>query len=272
MVSFVLFGGTLSVTLFVFRCVAVHRERRLMYDARLCLRRLLTPSESMRAAQGQSTNHPLNTTDLVSGCLLPVQPLDLLAVSRPLSSAYTVGAQRLNSIQALELTTSWNVETVAQVQQEEHISHILDWWPDDQVLMPVGYHVTAPMLQNELAPVGFDSHYAYDPSDSSIHYVHSGLRNASLLGEYLGAGGVCRCVFCTHSSIALLIPCAQVSFHRNAVVECKHKQDLHPGSPLPGHPAFASGSAQELALSYGTVRARLSQSVLWSSDVRLQCP
>ena len=72
------------------------------------------------------------------------------------------------------------------------MSHILDWWPIETIPMPVGYHVTAPMLQNELAPVGFDSHYGYDATSQDIHYVHSGLRNASLLGDYLGAGGLCR--------------------------------------------------------------------------------
>ena len=176
------------------RCVAVHQGRRQMYNARLCQRRLLTQAE--RELGVAQSKHPLNTSDLVPECLLPVQPLSLLAFSSPLSNIFTVGAKRLNTILAAELSTAWDLPTIASAldAEEDHISHIYDWWPSD-VSMPVGYHVTAPMLEEELAPVGFDSHYAYDANDASIHYVHSGLRNASLVGEYLGAGGLCRYVF-----------------------------------------------------------------------------
>ncbi len=164
----------------------MHRVRRLMYNARLCLRRVLGPAEKARVAEGQSSLHPLRTEDLVPACLLAEQPLGLLGTTGPVSSVFTAGAQRVS--EELELSPSWDLD--AMRAEEDHVSHVVDWWPEE--LMPVGYHVTAPMLRGELAPVGFDSHYAYDAEDGSIHYVHSALRNASLLGEYLGAGGLCR--------------------------------------------------------------------------------
>jgi hypothetical protein len=165
-------------------CVGVHRQKRKMYDARLCLRRLLSPAE----LQQTDTLHPLHSSDLVDACLLRPQPLDLLFSSAS-PSHYTEGAQRLNKA-PVGLSPDWDLAAVGEPPKEDHISHVLDWWPTDTAPMPVGFHVTAPMLQEELAPVGFDSHYAWD--GTSVNYVHSALRNATLLGSHLGAGGLCR--------------------------------------------------------------------------------
>ena len=176
-------------------CIAVHQGRGLMYDARLCQRGIMTVAEKQNAALGISSKHPLNTTDLVPSCLLLKQPLHLLAMEPPVSTLFTVGAQRLNPAQEpLELSTSLDLATVGMPPsaQEDHVSHVLDWWPADEVMMPVGYHITAPMLASELAPVGLDSHYAMDPFRQTIHYVHSALRNSTLLPKYLGSGGLCR--------------------------------------------------------------------------------
>lgn len=58
--------------------------------------------------------------------------------------------------------------------------------------MPLGFHVTAAMAPEEFAPCVFDSHYAYDPDERALHYVHTALRNGSLLYNTAGAGGLCR--------------------------------------------------------------------------------
>ena len=79
------------------------------------------------------------------------------------------------------------------------ISGVVDWWPAS-VAPPVGYHVTAPLAPTDtIAPLVFDSHYAYSPSDNKLTYVHSALRNASLMQHVLGAVGVCR----AHSVVRL---------------------------------------------------------------------
>ena len=176
-------------------CIAVDRIQRKMFDARLCLRALMSPAERRMAAQGISSLHKLNSSDLVSACQLQIQPLDLLSLPSPVSTVYTTGAQRLNSLQLTELSTSWDLTVVgglSTLQASDHVSHVFDWWPVDELQPPVGFHVTAPMLAKDLAPVGYDSHYAFDPEQNLVYYVHSGLRNFSLVSNHLGAGGLCR--------------------------------------------------------------------------------
>jgi hypothetical protein len=142
--------------------------------------------------QGKASTRQLNSSDLVEACQLVPQPLSLLDPAVTPSTLYTAGATPLTA--EIGLSPLFDLEAVGSPSalQLDHVSHVLDWWPEEAAPMPVGYHITAPMLPVELAPVGFDSHYAWDSGSRVIHYVHSGLRNASLLGKYLGAGGLCR--------------------------------------------------------------------------------
>jgi hypothetical protein len=148
-------------------------------------------------------------------CLLgPMpQPLDFLRLVSPaaqLATVYTTGGRRLAADGTL-LSSAWNVQTVAEFHarrkaDEEPISQVLDWWPVDTVPMPPGYHVTATAMH--LAPVTFDSHYGWDSAKETLHYVHSGLRNVSLVNSHLGAGGLCR----AHSVSGVLFLFVIVSF------------------------------------------------------------
>ena len=87
---------------------------------------------------------------------------------------------------------SWSQGGTAAPVATQVVSGVVDWWPPS-VPPPTGYHVTAPLAPTDaLAPMVFDSHYAYSPSDHTLTYVHSALRNASLVQRALGAAGVCR--------------------------------------------------------------------------------
>ena len=46
--------------------------------------------------------------------------------------------------------------------------------------------------KEELKPVLFDSHYAYDTETETAFYVHFALRNSSLTYEVMGTSGICR--------------------------------------------------------------------------------
>ena len=176
-------------------CVAIDRARRVMYDVRLC---------SRNAGTRLTTAQQLVTSD----CALVPQPLSLL-VDPDSTPPPTTLDQRLRSDVAASDVVAW-----AESVSRQYVSGVVDWWPDDQVPMPVGYHVTSPLAPlDALAPVLFDSHYAFDSSrflfglsvcmlaiaaltlcvsSRTCTYVHSALRNSSLVHRALGAGGLCR--------------------------------------------------------------------------------
>ena len=103
------------------RCVAVHQGKKLMYDARLCQRKVLTSVEMGRVAEGLSSNHPLNTSDLVPSCLLAIQPLSLISIPSAVSTTFTQGAQRLNMVPALELSSGWDLATIGSNPDSEQV-------------------------------------------------------------------------------------------------------------------------------------------------------
>ena len=147
-------------------CVLVDRVARQMYDARLC-----TPPTTACA--------PLVILDLL---LQPTLPYRLLHTAEgPLS---TSADAELDPV--LATPQAFAPPPPAQ----DHVSHVWDWL--DPALSPPGLHMTAPTDPSELAPVVFDSHYAFDPAAFTLTYVHTALRNASLLHVAAGAGGVCR--------------------------------------------------------------------------------
>ena len=170
-------------------CVLVDRVARRMYDARLC------------AMGGAGV---LLVTQITEACALSPQPLDMLLLGEdavPYSLLHSAGGHRLTPpLQVDEaglnpaLMTLRAVDAImsfaASNPERDHVSHVWDWM--DPRLMPPGVHTTAPTDPSELAPVVFDSHYAFDPDAFALAYVHSSLRNASLLHAAVGAGGVCR--------------------------------------------------------------------------------
>jgi hypothetical protein len=159
---------------------------------------MTTAERQATVGQGVPPARWLRMEDLQDECLLQPspQPLDFLRLVSPaahLATAYTTGAKRLAADGTLQ-SSAWDARRVAEFngwrsREDVPISQVLDWWPE-RVPMPPGYHVTATAM--DLAPVTFDSHYAWDKDLRQLHYVHSGLRNASLLRSHLGAGGLCR--------------------------------------------------------------------------------
>ena len=173
-------------------CVLVDRVTTLMYDVRLCLH-----------AAGRGGAVLFDWADVsLAACGLVPQPLSLLLLLRSAPSAYSMtytdGGRplggRLSDLApgVLTLDSIDAAATQNAAPSRDHVSHVLDWWPDSSLMGPPGFHVTASTDPSELAPMLFDSHYLYDPAERKAFYAHSVARNGSLLYDTVGAGGVCR--------------------------------------------------------------------------------
>ena len=159
-------------------CVAVDRQTRRMYDAHLCV----------------GDANTLLRVHLTETCALSPQPLSLVD-GTALTRLSVEGGLRLAGDAAMladvvleglpgSLLGQWS-------SPPPQVSEVLDWWPP-KVAMPTGYHVTAATVLSELAPMLFDSHWAWDPVKYEAFYVHTALRNESALHNTVGATGLCR--------------------------------------------------------------------------------
>ena len=173
-------------------CVVVDRVHRKMYDGPLCAQ-----------IAGRSGNTLLSWDDLSDQCLLNPQPLSLLQGDIPYSMVYMDGQTPLSDDWLSNLSPFFDLSSVDQFLMQnnmlmrDHISHVLDWWPKEEEAplafkAPPGYHPTAASDPDEFAPMGFDSHFLYDPDTTTFFYAHSAARNGSLVFDTLGAAGVCR--------------------------------------------------------------------------------
>ena len=180
-------GAAVYVTPQAHGCVVVDRAARRFFDGPLCAHLALR-------RDGVLTNW---ASDLAAECELT--PFDALLTSG--AASYTLlfgrGGARLSLDWLANLAPAFTLDVLAKddaarrVPARDRVSHVYDWWPDDTAVL--GLHVTAsPHVADEFAPILFDSHYAFDASAATAFYVHSLLRNASLLPNTLGAGGVCR--------------------------------------------------------------------------------
>ena len=152
-------------------CVAVDRLQRRMYDAHAC-----------------TTTTLLQRQHLQASCELRPQPLELVH-DRALLSLRTEGA---TPIVEDPLADCLDLKGLLSLQRSaaQQVSEVLDWWPD--VPPPTGYHVTAATVLDELAPMLFDNHWAFDDVSKQIHYVHTALRSEAYLHNTVGATGLCR--------------------------------------------------------------------------------
>ena len=153
-------------------CVAVDRPTRRMYDAHRCLK----------------TAAVLQRVHLLDACALAPQPLALVdgAGLTRLSLA-----TRLADAALADLLLP-DEDFLDLVARDPQVSEVLDWWPDADALPPVGYHVTAASVLDELAPMLFDNHWAYDTAEQYAFYVHTALRSERDLHRTVGATGLCR--------------------------------------------------------------------------------
>jgi hypothetical protein len=165
-------------------CVAVDRRTQRMYDAKLCA--------YLRGKAEQGTLDP--ATDLRDDCALRPQPMALLRGGEAsYAMLFTEGGAPLSADWLVNFEPpSLDAVRAPLSATRDPVSHVLDWWPDT-LPSPVGFHVTASAMDpTEFAPMLFDSHYVFDPVKGVAFYVHSAARNASLLYDLVGAGGLCR--------------------------------------------------------------------------------
>ena len=184
-------GGSSAVyvTPHVHGCVVVDRAARRFYDGPLC-------AHLANRAGGVLTQW----ADLTDACA--IDPWALLTPSAPsYAMLFGSGGARLSLDWLANLAPSFTLDVVAKDSaarrspSRDRVSHVYDWWPsdDDDTDGVLGLHVTAsPHASDEFAPILFDSHYAFDASTMQAFYVHSMFRNATLLPNTFGAGGVCR--------------------------------------------------------------------------------
>lgn len=177
-------------------CVLVNRTSRTIHDASTCI------------ANGVS----------LSQCpLMNPSPFSLLNGETPVSMLYSTEAKTLlppqNAIQELlfspfdlflnektqhifnagiNILEVYKQSIEASKPEADHISHVLDWWADDMEALGPGYHMTSASDKDELAPMLFDSHFAYDSESHIAFYLHSTLRDPDLMHQYLGTCGICR--------------------------------------------------------------------------------
>ena len=168
-------------------CVVVDRAARRFFDGPLCA--------YLAGAGTQLTQW----TQLTDACALT--PFETVVGGLPpYAMLFGADGARLSPDWLASLAPTFTLDVVARtaaaqrVPSQDRVSHVLDWWPaDDEALAVLGLHVTASAhVADEFAPILFDSHFAFDASAAKAFYVHSVLRNASLLPNTLGAGGVCR--------------------------------------------------------------------------------
>jgi hypothetical protein len=215
-------------------CTLVDRLNKKMYDANLCV----------HIAKMQSSNTLQRWAhDVSDGCLLIPQPLSLIKGNVPYTMLFNESRlieddwlSDLSSIFDLNV-----VDTQSGTQSEpsrDHISHVLDWWPDELAAMAPGYHPTAPSDLSELAPALFDSHYMYDPDLHIAHYVHSAARNASLLFNVAGAAGVCR-------ATSVTMPMFETNTNRMCTRKSKSASEDVPTMPVQS-PKLPGGGGEEI--------------------------
>jgi hypothetical protein len=180
-------------------CILVDRVQRKMYDAKLCAH--FVNNDNNNNNNDGSGRLSAWETDVSDQCALKPQPLHLIRGDVSYSMVFHDGKRLMPSSNfwlESELSPTfdiYSVEEQSDMQRDplrDHVSHVLDWWPEEAVAMPPGYHTTSPSDFSELAPVVFDSHYMYDPEGHVVHYVHTSARNGSLLFDVAGAAGVCR--------------------------------------------------------------------------------
>jgi hypothetical protein len=123
-------------------CTLVDRLNRKMYDANLCV----------YLANRQTCKCLMNwEQDISDGCLLVPQPLSIIKGDVPYTMLFNGSGRLVEGDWLSDLSQIFDINSVdtnsnAQSSpSRDHISHVLDWWPDSHVDMPPGYHPTAKM-------------------------------------------------------------------------------------------------------------------------------
>jgi hypothetical protein len=216
-------------------CTLVDRLNRKMYDANLCV----------YLANRQTCKCLMNwEQDISDGCLLVPQPLSIIKGDVPYTMLFNGSGRLVEGDWLSDLSQIFDINSVdtnsnAQSSpSRDHISHVLDWWPDSHVDMPPGYHPTASSDFSELAPALFDSHYMYDPETRIAHYVHTAARNGSMVYNVAGAAGVCR-------ATSVTMPMFETNTNRVCSRMARSASEDIPTMPIQ-NPKLPGGGAEEV--------------------------
>jgi len=199
-------------------CLTIHQKNKKVYDTHQCLKNTqvaYATEEEQKSNADMELNldqYPLDS--ITPNCELVPNPLTLFLQNFiyytssdeldpefiSFSSVFTTDSQRLLAEDDwleemhpdINLLSIYNMYTAAHIPTKDFISQVYDWWPEDIVRMPMGFHVTSSIEKTEFQPVVFDSHFAYDESTQQAFYVHTALRNHSLFHNQMGAVGICR--------------------------------------------------------------------------------
>ena len=114
---------------------------------------------------------------------------------------------------------------------------VADYWPEE-LLFPVGYHVTTPCHHSEAGYRTFDNVFAYELQDAlpTMVYLEDQTRDNTLVDSHFGAGGFCRTTnfgFDVYETNTMRV-CTKVS--------ASDEVDVH--VPSNGAPAEEMGPAQ----------------------------
>ena len=216
-------------------CTLVDRLNRKMYDANLCV----------YLAKRQTCKCLINwEQDISDMCLLVPQPLSIIKGDVPYTMLFNGSSRLVEDDWLSDLSQIFDISSVdtnsnAQSSpSRDHISHVLDWWPDSIADMPPGYHPTASSDFSELAPSLFDSHYMYDTESHIAHYVHSTARNGSLVYNVAGAAGVCR-------ATSVTMPMFETNTNRACSRMAKSASEDIPTMPVQ-NPKLPGGGGEEV--------------------------
>ena len=84
----------------------------------------------------------------------------------------------------------WTTAEGFMNESSHYCDMIADYWPDD-VVFPVGYHVTVPCMAEDTGYRSFDNIFAADDDDSMV-FMEDQTRDIDKIDSLFGAGGLCR--------------------------------------------------------------------------------
>jgi len=212
--------------------IVINQDTRKIFDGHVCAKnKNAYPSSTSSPEMIPFIDFSSDNLDMLD-CEVYPSPFSFLRETSeetfPLSMLYDkeVLLKELNWIE--ELMPGISLETLydfAVKKKHEHVSHVLDWWPEDILNFPIGFHTTASGDPEELAPVSFDSHFLYNSDSNTLSYVHTSLRNGSLLHENLGSCGICR-------SSTIGMPMFEANTNRICTRLSKHAREDVPTFPV----------------------------------------
>lgn len=196
-------------------CLTINQTSRKVYDTHQCLKNVegaYSTKSEQKSNIGMNLNLVRNSlVSIYPTCELFPDPFSFLQSSTRYDENLDQEFISLSSVSTLEntpllpvenwmeelhsdvtLQTVYDMYSAAHIPARDLINQVYDWWPEDLLRMPAGFHVTSSIESTEFNPVVLDSHFVYDESTQTAFYTHTSLRNESLFHDHMGAVGLCR--------------------------------------------------------------------------------